>query len=40
MKVVLGFSPSFDELLEDVNEEELEELKNWLSSSAPDAPVK
>ena len=40
VKVVLGFSPSFDELLEDVKEEELDELKNVLPSSAPDASVK
>ena len=40
MNVVLGFSPSFDELLEDVNDEELVELKNWVPSSAPDASVK
>ena len=40
VKVVLGFSPSFDELLEDVKEDELEELKNVLPSSAPDASVK
>ena len=40
VKVVFGFSPSFDELLEDVKEDELEELKNVLPSSAPDASVK
>ena len=37
VKVVLGFSPFFDELLEEVKDEELVELKKVLPSLEPDA---
>ena len=39
MKVVLGFPPFVDELLEDENEEELVELKNSLPSLEPETSV-